>query len=725
MALGQKEISLKIKANTKKFQDELKKLPGVTDKEAKKMAGKFAKQFHKAEQAAEKSAKKMSASYSGSFGKMGAAAKNFNKLLVAGAFAGAAKGLFELADSASRYVDKIGVMSRQTGLNTDTLIAMEFASQAAGLSLDNLSAGLNTFTNKAGQAHNVGGAATRIFDRLGVSVEDADGNLRSMDDVFRETVNALAGMPSVAEQATTAIELFGARGSKIAAVFGTGTDNLDDWTKKVEEAGLIMDGDAKRASANMDHAMAELKLTLRAVSMETGENLIPAMIGTIKVLGTLINWLGKAARAYDTMWKFATGGLTESEEVEDSFIALQRVLLKVEAAAQTSGKKIADESGLMWEASRLAKSLRSEWKSLDDVNQKLAKGYKLTTAESKRIFDMNRRLSFAAHGLGLDYEQLTAEAKGVRKENKKLNEEVDLSALEAELAAVTAEAKRLAALEEKAKKLAEALDKLNRSFELEALARTSPALAKFEKEMDRINDAVDKGLSAENAFAARLAAQHDLWQAEQDIRDATLEKEQELQDKIADIQDKQREEKRKADEASAAATAAIQTEFLTGTQSVANGIFELAKAQNNITFEQAQGLAIAQAIMNTAIGVSKELSTKGVAGIATGAIVAAEGALQVAMIKSQTMHAGGMVGGTPDERPANLLTGEAVITRAGVESLGGAAGVNSINSGASMAPIVVINQYKHRSLDVQIRDQLRSDSALTRATSSGQRMGHK
>ena len=185
MALGQKEIRLSINANTKKFQAQLKKLPGVTDKEAKKMARKFAKQFNKAEVAADKSAKKMAASYSGSFGKMGAAAKNFKTILAAGVFVGAAKGLFNLADSASRYVDKIGVMSRQTGLHNETLIAMEFASQAAGLSLDNLSAGLNTFTNKAGQAHNVGGAATRIFDRLGVSVEENCGGFWIGNRCFR------------------------------------------------------------------------------------------------------------------------------------------------------------------------------------------------------------------------------------------------------------------------------------------------------------------------------------------------------------------------------------------------------------------------------------------------------------------------------------------------------------------------------------------------------------
>ena len=82
MALGQKEVRLSIKANTKKFQDELKKLPGVTDKEAKKMGRKFAVQFDKAERKARSSSRKMQRHYTGSFGKMGAAAKNFQKIFL-------------------------------------------------------------------------------------------------------------------------------------------------------------------------------------------------------------------------------------------------------------------------------------------------------------------------------------------------------------------------------------------------------------------------------------------------------------------------------------------------------------------------------------------------------------------------------------------------------------------------------------------------------------------
>jgi hypothetical protein len=342
--------------------------------------------------------------------------------------------------------------------------------------------------------------------------------------------------------------------------------------------------------------------------------------------------------------------------------------------------------------------------------------------------------------LGVDFLEVKETAKEARIETRELAES-KLDELEEALKGLgEAGSDNLDPLADKARKASERLAALNRSFELQHLERTDKPMATYLRRLDEIAIA-EKGIDGKPgldpflAFQARVDALKDFSAAkaeieaedaerDQEARDKKLEEEQKVLDKIAEIRAASAEAALEAERKSAEASAAMQEEFFSGTQDLANNVFEFAKNQRGITFEEEQALAIAQAVMNTAVGVTSALK-KGVAGIPAALIVGAEGALQVAAIRSQTMHAGGIVGSTPDERPANLLTGEAVITRAGVDALGGSAGVNSINSGASMAPIVVVNQYKHRSLDVQIRDQLRSDSALTRATAGGQRMGHR
>lgn len=88
------------------------------------------------------------------------------------------------------------------------------------------------------------------------------------------------------------------------------------------------------------------------------------------------------------------------------------------------------------------------------------------------------------------------------------------------------------------------------------------------------------------------------------------------------------------------------------------------KAAINKKYAQKQkNLALAQAIINTAQGVTKALADGGFFGIATGALVAAAGAIEIATISSQGLAKGGIVpAGFPnDTYPASLTSGEMVI----------------------------------------------------------------
>jgi hypothetical protein len=716
MALGKKEVTLKIKADTKKFHDALKQLPGMTEKEAKKMSRKMAREFNKAEKGADKSAKNMAGRYSFMFEKITKDNAKVQAALGAGMFLGAFAGMAKLANSASEYTDKVVLMSRQTGLATETIIGLEFAAQSGGANIDELKEGLNALSQKAGMAARKGGEAAAIFKDIGVAVEDSNGHLRSADDIFRDTIDSLANMSSAQDKASVALELFGGGGAKVAAILADGTGDLDAWTQKAKEAGVVMDGPALAASANMDRAMAELKLTIRGVVQETGNNLIPAMIIISKAIGVAIKQVAGLVVKWDNLTDSMFAGISAGEKVQQRYFAQEKAIQSLRKEVQNYDGTLKDSAGTTIDGATAAALLQLRIDQTSEAMLRVSQGFELTSGETRKMHLAWNEATVIAGQLGVSMDELKSDAGEARLETQRLSQ-VELDALSGELDRLGKSSVILDTVGKNAALAADKLADLNRAFELDALGRVDEPLAKFEKEIDRINAALITGLDSQLGHDAILAATDDL-------NAARLEKEIEMQDKIAEVRDKRRALDLKSQEESAKASQAMQEEFLSGTHDLANNVFEFAKNQRGITFEQEQALSIAQAVMNTAVGVTSALK-KGALGIPEALLVGAEGALQVAAIRSQTMHAGGIVGGQIDERPANLLTGEAVITRAGVEALGGAQGVNSINSGASMAPIVVVNQYKHRSLDVQIRDQLRTDSALTRATSGGQRMGHR
>jgi len=112
-------------------------------------------------------------------------------------------------------------------------------------------------------------------------------------------------------------------------------------------------------------------------------------------------------------------------------------------------------------------------------------------------------------------------------------------------------------------------------------------------------------------------------------------------------------------------------------------------------FRAHKAAAIAEATINTALGVTKTLSSYAYPiNIVLAALTLAAGIADIAVISGQqpTFHVGGVVqagkaarGAAPDEVDARLMQGEGVLTRRGVAALGGPDGVQAANRGAPAA----------------------------------------
>lgn len=89
-------------------------------------------------------------------------------------------------------------------------------------------------------------------------------------------------------------------------------------------------------------------------------------------------------------------------------------------------------------------------------------------------------------------------------------------------------------------------------------------------------------------------------------------------------------------------------------------------------FKKEQQWAMAMAVINIALGVTKALSSKGIVGVIEGLAIAAAGGVEIATIATQKFAKGGIVAGnskTGDNVPAMLNSGEMVLTTGQQEKL--------------------------------------------------------
>lgn len=113
------------------------------------------------------------------------------------------------------------------------------------------------------------------FDTLGISLTDADGNLRSIEDLMNESIIALSGMDEGAERTALATDLFGKAAQELAPTLNGGADSIQALKDRASDLGLVLSDEGVAASAAYSDAMYDLDQAISGVKNDVGAALLP------------------------------------------------------------------------------------------------------------------------------------------------------------------------------------------------------------------------------------------------------------------------------------------------------------------------------------------------------------------------------------------------------------------------------------------------------------------
>lgn len=193
----------------------------------------------------------------------GGAAKQFKitgesmaKFGAAALAAGVAVGslIKSVVDARNELIDT----STRTGLTAETIAGLKLAAEGSGLQLANLATGLQQLPKRMADVARGTGEAKVAFEQLGISVVNADGSLRSADDVLRESLNALQNVESATERSALATQLFGEAGTGLLqALSGS---QLEEFVNQAERFGVKVGPDAAKAAGDFQRELANMEL---------------------------------------------------------------------------------------------------------------------------------------------------------------------------------------------------------------------------------------------------------------------------------------------------------------------------------------------------------------------------------------------------------------------------------------------------------------------------------
>ena len=206
---------------------------------------------------------------------------------LAGVSAGAAAigaGLLKLGYSAVQSADDLNTLSKQTGISTDELQKMQYASDLVDVSLEDITGALRKMKAKMDPAN-------ESFAALGVSVVNADGSLRSATDVFYDSVKALSGISNETERDKIAMALFGKSADQLAGIIDDGGAALRKYGEEAENLGLIMSGDTldalNKTNDTIDQLKAEMSGTMAQIGADVATVLAPALKTAAEFIGKI------------------------------------------------------------------------------------------------------------------------------------------------------------------------------------------------------------------------------------------------------------------------------------------------------------------------------------------------------------------------------------------------------------------------------------------------------
>lgn len=203
-------------------------------------------------------------------------AAKWGTAIVAGAST-AVVGLAKFAQSSASAADNIDKMSQKIGISRTAYQELDFICSQSGTSVDSLQMGMKSLVAAMDGAASGTESNVEQFEKLGVSVSDANGNLRSQEDVMWEVMNALQAMDNQAEKARLANELFGRSGSELMPLLNGATGSIEAMKEQANELGLVLGDELIDNGVVLTDTLDQTKRAFQSIVVQLGGSLMPIL----------------------------------------------------------------------------------------------------------------------------------------------------------------------------------------------------------------------------------------------------------------------------------------------------------------------------------------------------------------------------------------------------------------------------------------------------------------
>lgn len=212
------------------------------------------------------------------------------------AAAGVVGTLGVVSYKAGQSADDLNTLSKVTGIGTDNLQKYSYAADLVDVSTETIAKSNQKLKKSAYAAASGSDAQAEAFKKIGVSVTDANGDLRSSEDIFQDVLKGLGEMTNETERDAVAQQILGRSAAELNPLIEDGGETYKMVADTLSKYDLdYIDQDTLDKANEFNDQLDMMKLlgsvALAQVGSQLAAYLAPALEKVVDLAGRFANWL--------------------------------------------------------------------------------------------------------------------------------------------------------------------------------------------------------------------------------------------------------------------------------------------------------------------------------------------------------------------------------------------------------------------------------------------------
>ena len=218
-------------------------------------------------------------------------AAQFFGQLASGA-ARAVSSMISMGQAQAEVIDTTSKLAARLGMNYGELAGIALAGDLAGVGLETIGAAATKADVAFVKASQGSTTATAAFANLGLTVQQLSG--MNAADRFEAIASSIAALPTEAERAAAAVQIFGRSGAQLLPLFAGGAEGIAKAREEAERFGLALTNAQGQDVEEMNDAFTRAQKAVAGVVQQVTAYLAPAVKAVADTFSNLVGSIGGA-----------------------------------------------------------------------------------------------------------------------------------------------------------------------------------------------------------------------------------------------------------------------------------------------------------------------------------------------------------------------------------------------------------------------------------------------